>query len=560
MVAGYLNLHTYHRKMLKWFRDESIDNSEFDKLYGKYKDSGPFNQAARLVRFLAPQHLRLMELINTSLSDQRFQPRPVTPTFELKYMFTPHKDFDKVNVFVNLPLNPGIDSEMLNHVSWILYPETLLQFYDDWKKDMDGKGAIKWATPRASWRVLKRYETMTIARALTRYSNIEHCFSAAQIRDLAAYIEIARKPFELLYADKPEDFIQMYSATVHSCMSNNKANDLWKVLEHAKHHPTSFFSYHPHVRGVYAIEKGKIAARTFLYQQDSGKWKFGRVYGSNAGLVEKFQNAMKEVGYQAMPPHNDERGKYRRNVKFSIPGIPFGGDWMMPVPYCDNLTHDIRVDWNKDKKEFDVECGIGPMRYPEINVAHQSTSGYILASALSSARCRSCQKPLGGTRNLHTCQDGTGIFCSTNCMNGAGYSRATRGDGVLVVIPTAETIGDARTGNERYTNVEAAKNIGCLPYITNLDDEPSDEVVTRHGTVVRHSDGQLFRLNGDEASRLVMSKMLVDCGEVARLGEHGGNCHVFVQAKEKIADPVPVKYKLQKVVEWEENEELAVAV
>jgi hypothetical protein len=580
MSRGYLNNFPNFEKLLRDGMKADGVEDQFSSAFSR-KDSEIFKVAARLVRFFSHDVKKLREIF------EQAGPYPNNITFKQAFEGFPltilGKEPDTFRVFPNITIGDLEFEEMSNccwAMSWHVLDETFersrekeykrpLSWFEEITRDLkDTHKAKGWATTRRIITRLKRSDEVSIAKILT-HNLAAKGLSASQIQNMATAITEARKPMEIKEVKSLEDTIEMYASGPSSCMSwgsrGNSESRGWSFLPNkCGVHPSAFFFYHPYVKGVYAMAKERVVARTFLYQievKGKEKWFYGRVYSTNGKVHQTFINTLKQQ-YDAQDISKSPDGIFCRTAEFKIPGVKyepgFGANvYVCPVPYFDNMLQCFTFSFDNTTKEFTVsmEKGIQP------NLTAGS-GGYILSSNLTRAICHFCSASRRPTEMV-AALDGEHFFCNSHCMQSGGYCRALRSDGMRVVVPLLETVRDIFS-KERYSNEEALRAQGGLPSIAKLsldnsDDIPEDdeEELTLVGVPVKIND-RMFRLyTGTELSNLEIRFKNKELDKKhAKLIRHPvfGSCYEIIYPESEKQDRIPMKIQRVRTVMYDPQE------
>lgn len=434
--------------------DEVMANEGYDF----NANSEPLAMAARIVRLVSKDFLELRRYARSNLINTGF-------AFTAPVMYGPTPD--TVRVFTNISLTGTAADDIYKYCSpFFCYEEALPNFVAQLKADLgDERRAQAWATTNRAWRRLRRYEDISIARAVSRFSNAKELgLSDHAIRNFAQHVEDMRKPVEVVFADKPEDFITMYGSGPSSCMAIREGghdnNGDWRYMLKAGHCPTSFFAYHPHTRGAYVTRGNRVVARCIVYETVEG-WRWGRIYPGGDMWSTKLQKMLSEQGMQQLT------GPFVRECEFSIPGISANNrEYQAPIPYFDNLLGSFTVKFNQATKDFHFTHHL---RESKGNYNNLGNTGGILSSRhYVRLQCDHCGTDMSPEDAVHSNVDDR-VFCSHEHAVEAGLFRARRNDGS--VIYTNDHVNMYRTiDNELFTNRVAAEGY-CFQYQETLIDE-----------------------------------------------------------------------------------------
>lgn len=429
-------------KMLKQYK-------ELQATQQVLKEDAVFMAAARMVRLLHVQYLKLVNDLKTNSTTSKFS---VEKIFAGTPLMIPSKTIGKVYVFPNLIVDI-MDKVSLRNVCWALCFDSLETFMR-----IRNTKPNSWKPFFRAWRKIKEHKEISLVRALSRYTHINSVLTCSEISGLeAAYLE-SIKPLELIYATEPKDYVTMFkSGGVGSCMTTSEGKaEAWEDILKQAHHPMSLFSYHPYVRGVYCVKNKQIAARTLLYEVSHNKWEYGRIFAINSIYLDRFEEILKSAGYPTL------KRTFSRKVTFNVPGIAIKGDYLLPVPYMDNVENSIHAQFDSKPKQFVVSFKCNPR---DTNIPSCSTGGYIKASSLSTERCDACRAI--GKLN-HASWDGKHKFCCASCARSMNYDYAITASGEPQLRIIGDCYRDFFNPTLLYTNRNSCKKTGGLPVIHNF--------------------------------------------------------------------------------------------
>lgn len=508
MARTYVNYKNVRNILMNMLGECDSSKLSFDNDYKVFEETPALRVACRLVRAVAHDAIKLDNILR----------REGGVDFKYKALMMPGPDAETVRVFTNLPVDKWDNENELKVCSPYMYgPVVLKTLAETIMADLgDARKSKAWEGTRRCISRLKRSEVMPVARALTRYTNIqeEMGWRDDQIRNLADMVVEQRKPMELLYADEPHQFVDMYSSGPESCMSAIPGKPFEFLYDDHDSHPTAFFAFHPYTRGVYVKKRTrdgvKVVARCIIYQQEDGKWYYGRIYTTGShSIYDKFVSNMQDAGIMEL------RNAFRRDVTFTIPGyrmdeavddedddeLGYAGDYAMPVPYFDNLGGWIKATWDKKAKTFTVE--IAGTRNIESNVDMASTAGFTTSRRISVEECACCGSRIRYDSERHTHQSNGNIYCSLSCVREAGYIYALRSDGRGIVCDrTDAAIEDILERGIWYTNREAAERLGAIAASDGVFVRSEEEGLSRHGYRIYLMDGSVISTGYDVISRL----------------------------------------------------------
>lgn len=203
------------------------------------------------------------------------------------------------------------------------------------------------------------FRTFNIAQevAITKYVRelLEGTITDHELRDLSAVIEYNithRHNVNIVYAETPEDYVEMHKAGV-SCMATPNVDKTtydhygdesarYQIFRELGLWPSHFYSFCPQIQGVYVKNKGAATARAFIFNNH-----YGSLYGG-VGCGTLTEHLRKEgVKYGA-------GGRIKIKEAFEIPAVTWRGQKLCPVPTCDNLAHGYYVTYDEARDVFIV--------------------------------------------------------------------------------------------------------------------------------------------------------------------------------------------------------------
>lgn len=450
-------------------------------------NSAPLAMAARIVRFVSKDFLELRRYARENLQNNRF-------AFTAPIMFGSKPD--TVRVFTNISMTGTASDDIYKFCTpFFCYDEALPDFLTKLKDDLaDPRRAQAWATTNRAWRRLKRYEEMTIARAVSRFSNAKELgIGDHLVRNMSQYIEDMRRPLEITYADKPEDFLIMYGSGPGSCMFVREDGDPrhnvehWRTLLTNKHCPTSFFAYHPHTRGAFITRGNRVVARCIVYETRKG-WRYGRVYPGGDMWSTKLVKMLEEAGTTQLTD------SFSRGCSFTMPGLKHAtrDEWHAPMPYFDNIAGSFDIKFDQATKEFHVtHCEL----YREGNYNNiDSTTGYINSRHYVRLTCDHCGEAFHPDNAIHSDTDDR-VFCSEAHARAEGLISAMRNDGSIIWTSRTPDVYESADGFF-FTNRRAAESI-CTSFQETVmeENEYADLSYASHIVVFRHTSPDLSEHN-----------------------------------------------------------------
>ena len=520
MARTYVNYKNVRNILMNMLGECDSSKLSFDNDYKVFEETPALRVACRLVRAVAHDAIKLDNILR----------REGGARFKYKALMMPGPDAETVRVFTNLPVDKWDNDNELKVCSPYMYgPVVLKTLAETIMADLgDARKSKAWEGTRRCISRLKRSEVMPVARALTRYTNIqeEMGWRDDQIRNLADMVVEQRKPMELIYADEPHQFVDMYSSGPESCMSAIPGKPFEFLYDDHDSHPTAFFAFHPYTRGVYVKKRTrdgvKVVARCILYQQEDGKWYYGRIYTTGSqSIYDKFVSNLNDAGIEEL------RTAFRRDVTFTIPGyrmdndvededdyeIGAAGDYAMPVPYFDNLSGRIRATWDKKAKAFTVD--FAGTRRSDSNVDMTSTAGFTTSRRISVEECACCGSRIRYDDEQYIHQSNGNMYCSTTCVRNSGYIYALRSDGRGIVCDrTDAAIEDMLERNTWYTNREAAERLGAVAASSGVFIRSEEDGVSRHGYRMYMMDGSVLRVPYNVISQLVSHNRARSSGQM----------------------------------------------
>lgn len=444
MARAFINFPAMRAAFLQTL--EGIPEYNFERDFKPFEDSDLFRAAARLVRLHAQGHQSIVQKVSQAFGQHTKLRGSWTPTVLMAPGSTP----ETVRVYPNIPLDTFSLSQA-REVSPYYYPREILgTLFDRMQEQLNNPATAKGWTPfRRGWSRLKRHEELTWDRALVRFFKHPEGIKHNILRDAQEILLDFFKPMELTYADAPADFITMYSTGPKSCMTVGDDSSPAQTLLSHDHWATSWYAYHPYIRGVYITKGGIVQARTLLY--DTGlkirPWRWGRVYSLNGGIHDLFVDMLRAAGYTNLSDPFD------RACSFSIPGIPHGVDFICPTPYFDNIAkNSVTCRFDTNTKVFHFECGEGG----EGNY-DGGTCRYVLGSNYHRKACAHCgemHRPTEGY--IH----GDDSYCSESCVLRAGLVIAGRTNGGTIIMRREGAYQDPVSDTYFFEHIHAARTHG----------------------------------------------------------------------------------------------------
>lgn len=470
------------------------------------KQDKAFNAAARLVRFLHIRYDKFIIDLSTASCNKQLNVKKI---FEHTPLIIPSKSAGKVYVFSNLILD-SISLSELKNVCWVIFSDSL-ETFNTIKREKPNS----WQPFYRAWQKIKRYEEISVARALIRYTNIEEELSHDKVIDLAnAYIELI-KPLELQYAEKPQDYINMFSDKgVDTCMTLHPSKrEIWSELLKHDHHPMSLFAYHPKIQGVYCVKEGKVMARALLYNISSKVYKYGRIFSVTRFYNERFSLLLDEQGYKPLS------NRFEQKITIKIPGLysEHFKDWILPVPYMDNISRYMHGEFDNNKKQFSLTFSC---KNSEANVSTGATGGFIKSQDLHYSICSVC----GNTcNNRHVPWNEPSLaFCCSACCIIAGYVYAKIADGGMQLRQRCDCYIDFFSKDTYFSNQNSCRKNGGITVIHDVivgDNKEITEIRTEPKEVSAFSHVVTYR-----ECRYAISN---DLWKLLKVGNHFSSGHTL---------------------------------
>ena len=478
MTIGYINFKPVKSGLDELRKISEINNylKDLFKEVDACKDNIVYPLAARLIRYSCPFITKFLTDFDAAVKNagramgMGSSAYPTaTKLGNAPVIIKCPSDPFKVRVFPNLTLDYS-KLDVADRISIYFGHDTIRGLMNTYNEDMKGEmSKIKWETLHRTKKRLLKFEDVSIQRAINRHMPFINNAELIKRIDLE-YIEMVR-PIEIQYTNSPEDFIEMYGDGPSSCMNHNSgdANRAWAFMLELKTHPTAFYHYMG-AKGAFIKKKGKIVARTIIFDME-GKSKYGRVYGVDDQAKTKFIQLLEQANIKQLAPESTDNTKYKPSMpkEFKIPGIKIKGsaeDYLMPLPYFDNVPDTIRASFLEETKEFLVTISKNNDMVP---VKNERADGYVRSSAIKTVRCKACEKPVAVNHARITTEDGI-IYCSEKCVGSHNYVAAIRSDG-STTYRLKELCLEAYTHkNTFFTNADSAYRNGYRPVVDNIDE------------------------------------------------------------------------------------------
>jgi len=430
----------------------------------KFKDDKVFNAAARMVRLFSTEYLKFLAKIKVAKGTSNLiECSSIESIFEGYPLIISSKIPGYVYVFPYLIIDE-FKKQDLENLSYLLCFNVL----DTFVKTAKAKPR-NWHPFVRAWTKIKKYEHMSVERALTKYSKLGK-LGQRNIQAISSAYEENEKPLVLEYADdKPEDYLKMFKRGVQTCMTLDSAHsDCWDSILYHKHHPASIFAYNPYIKGVYATNSNKVIARTYLFMSSKGQWKYGRVYASNGKTKERMITSLQSAGY------SQQVTSFSRKVTVKIHGLwsAVENDYLLPIPYTDNMNMGLIVKFNETDKIFTVSFGASNSK---ANIFMNLTCGFIKGKSCISLICSKCKNEVSKDRisSGRTLSESHVFYCGANCWIEDGFVLANVMDGSKQLKSKDLCYEDFKIPGKFYSNIPAIIEYGGKQYI--------HDVIIKHG-------------------------------------------------------------------------------
>lgn len=449
-------------------------NDYVKDLYKDYIGNSHFQAAARLVRHHAEKYFLCLDSLNKILCTN-YTPDQLNTLFKNKPLMIIKYDKDKmvkIRVYPKLVISSTVQRH-IRSVTDITPYSVLNSFMENYLKEKSNpQKTEQWKQFKSYWKRIKSYEELSTSKFLYKYILGSLPLPPDHIiRDLASQFDEIYNPLVLKYADKPEDYVNMYAkGGAASCMVLSDHRP-WKFLvERYKLCPTSFYGYTGFIRGVYATLNGKVVARTLIYKNKNG-WYHGRVFASTPQIKDKFKLSLNEN--KINKSGIDGQGRSLVGIErhtFEIPGLLGDRLYLCPVPYMDNIRERIIVSFNNITKNFSFIVKPDKTEKP-IGVLLDTVSqvGYITENGCTIKKCAYCNTTIILDTSRNYTLDSETIFCSMACVKNSGNIRVRFADGNFrVSAPSDEYIKNIDNLDFVYSTIHAAINYGLLPIASSL--------------------------------------------------------------------------------------------
>lgn len=450
---------------------------EFMTFLAPLRETPQTRSAARLIRAMASQHGKVMEVMSgagISITTDIEASTPIT--------ITDPEDKTKVRVYENLcvPIySSEIAKDALAQAMWHSNLLALKPFHAKLRADQAHKGkAKKWESAARSMATIKSYKTLSWSQYLGKYWMEGK--KSSQIRDMAASIADQFKPAEVVWCETPEDFKTMYDSGPNSCMSSQEGRRWAGLHTDGQFHPAMFYHYDPLHKGAFVKRLGKVAARCILRNTgtlEKEKWEVVRLYASDHTMQGKLVAALEEQGVIDRSTGSSS-GNMRTPIlergisEFRIPAYLQEGEGNLeriycPFPYFDRLDYLISVNYDKKTSEFIIKMGKGVK-----DSKGNSQSGFLKASACFSTTCSNCGSKIRSGNRVIIPYNSENTYCSDRCTKEAGFIQTYRSNGQNIFVPkdSDEHFVDPDYTDIIWYNKHNAHQAGALPFATTYEE------------------------------------------------------------------------------------------
>lgn len=450
---GDLPIDDFRNTIMDAGQDEPGWDQLFAEEFQSREDNKGYQIGARLIRYISADLERWKSLM--LLTGGTYGRNKVDGKLRDTPAAIPGSKPDTVIIFPNVPISDW--SERFDDCCAFLGWTILTKLADTWKKDVkDDKKKIKWSTTARTIKYIGKVEEVSIARYLTKYHN-QGNESDHKIRDMAAAIEDARKPLTLVFGDTPEAMHTMYKTGPSSCMTYTGGNRDWGwlVKEHDIH-LAAWYAYNPNTRGVFTMRKDTVAARTVIWREPDGTWKYGRIFAQNNTIKERFTQALRDKGYTPL------NGYSYTSTAFDIPGTPRkpgkdNKEWVAPIPYFDNNGVRYKITFDKTTHAFHFEGA------KDLKQGNLPSQGIVSSLMCDAPECRRCGKPVMQARYMVA--NSKDMYCGANCAGESGYVLAYMHDQDRRLVKRSLAIMDGLSGDHYYISMPVAITLGGAPMI-----------------------------------------------------------------------------------------------
>jgi hypothetical protein len=478
MAADFLDVILEHCNI-------SLEQKDFivNKLF-KYKNNPIVESACNVVRSYAEGHAKFLTMCREANI-------PIREDLEWPLIIAIPDNPTTLRVFPNIILNTHTGLENVNSSTCTI---TLKKFLEDYEADIaHDKKKQKWEPQERVEKYLNEYLDMQTSTVLARFIFTDGSVKASTLRDYAERIDDIRKPLELIFAEKPEDFVTMYGSGPQSCMAYSAGDrQTWLFLEEKYNLcPASWYAYYPKTKGVYSVKAGKVVARVILFQEKDNNWYYGRVYSTNPEVDHNFRSTLELNGIRQLSTglHTPQSG-----IELTIPGVMKNSTtYAIPWPYFDNIPRG-EINWyakfDKTTNEFTIQYK--PSKLVPIN----NRSGHLISTDYFTLECSSCGNIISRQLNTLPVEAGEYVFCSDNCAASMDYCKVIEGSGAASYKKLTEDMIEVKDDPySKFSTFKAAQDCGYLPCIEELNIFPEEndyKVINRGDVRADNAIGERF--------------------------------------------------------------------
>lgn len=374
-------------------------------------------------------------------------------------------------------------------------------------RDKGGNALKKWEG-RSAIKHVNRRETMTLGKALAKYSNIFDVMDMTEDherRDVVAIMLSELHPITMtIVIDDPKEFSKMYVNGPASCMTVRQGKERsWNAILNHGLHPAAWYAYHPYIGGAYLSKGGKILARVILHwlagtpgsADEAVGYILGRIYGD--AIYQNQLVVLLKKKYGKKLTSDMQTTPTRPSGVFYIPAVGGSGPAaIMPIPYIDGYGCAIYAQYDKGANRFAVQAveGGSDLSYKIKEDASwvyipNDRKGYRTGADLAVSCCVACGRTYRPGTHVGVTHHITGEFtCGSDCASKVGWVITKEGDGSRVWLSRRDTVEDSRLLGTHYSNIRAmlanGAGIACSdPYVVE-----EDPVFTMLGTTIIRAD------------------------------------------------------------------------